>query len=96
MYSLNIRNSKLESYNYKIFLVFSAITLGIFFPADFIKAQPLINPKFNEINKYSNNSFITEAVERTGPSVVTIETKKYVKKRTLSRNSKLYFEAHLF
>ena len=54
----------MESYKQKLFLLFSAITLGIFFPTDLIKAQPLINPRFNEINQYSNNSFITEAVER--------------------------------
>ena len=94
MYSLKVRNSKLESYNRKILLLFSTITLGIFFTTDFIKAQPLTTPRFSEINKYSNNSFITEAVERTGPSVVTIETKRYVKKRKLSRNSQLFLDPY--
>ena len=94
MNSRNIKNSKLEAYNHKKLLIFSAITMGILFPTDFIKAQPLINPKFNQINKYSNNSFITEAVERAGPSVVTIETKKYVKKRKLSRNSQLFLDPY--
>ena len=89
-----MRNSKLKRYNQKILLFFSAITMGFFFPTDSIKAQPLINPKFKEINIYSNNSFITEAVEKTGPSIVTIETKRYVKKRKLSRNSQQFLDPY--
>ena len=51
--------------------------MGILCPIDLI-SQPLISQKINEINKYSKESFITQAVGKTGPSVVTIETEKYV------------------
>jgi len=40
-----------------------------------------LEAKLNEINNYSSKSFITKAVERTGSSVVTIDTQRYVKKR---------------
>ena len=56
-----------------------AITMGILSSPNLI-SQPLINANLNEINNYSKKSFITKAVEKTGSSVVTIETQKYVKK----------------
>ena len=58
--------------------------MGITYPAKVI-SQPLIKPKINEVNLYSNKSFITKAVERTGAAVVTIDTQRYVKKRKFSK-----------
>ena len=95
MYPNKIRKSRLKNWNQKQFLLSTVITLGILSPANLI-SQPLINPKFNEINKNTNKSFITRAVEKTGPSVVTIETQRYVKKNKLPSNSRIlldpYFE----
>ncbi len=69
--------------------------MGITFPAKLI-SQPFSKPKINEVNLYSNKSFITKAVERTGAAVVTIDTQRYIKKRKFPRNSQLlldpYFE----
>ena len=89
----NIRKLELKSYKQKKLLLSSAITIGIFLPSCVIP-QPLINPKFNEINNYRNNSFITNAVEKTGPSVVTIETQRYVKNRKFSRNSQIFLDPY--
>ena len=90
-----IKNLKLRIYNHKKLLISSALTVGIICPSNVI-SQPLFNPRFNEINKYSNKSFITKAVENTGPSVVTIETQRYFKKRKFQRTPQLlldpYFE----
>ena len=95
MYPNKIRKSRLKNWNQKQFLLSTVITLGILSPANLI-SQPLINPKFNEINKNTNKSFITRAVEKAGPSVVTIETQRYVKKNKLPNNSRIlldpYFE----
>ena len=55
-------------------------------------SQQLLNPKFNESNKYSNKSFITKAVEKTGPSVVTIETQRIVKKRKFPKDSQIFLD----
>ena len=82
MNSKNIKKSKLKNLNQKQFLLSTAITIGILSPANVI-SQSLINPKLNGINK----SFITKAVEKTGSSVVTIETQRYVKKRQFPSNS---------
>ncbi len=85
----------MKKLNPKQLLIFSAITLGIICTQELI-SQPLTKPKFNQENIFSKKSFVTEAVERTGSSVVTIETQKYIKKRQLPRNSQLnldpYFE----
>jgi len=94
MNSNNIRNSNSKSYKHKILLISSAITMGILSPTNIIKTKPLINQKFNDTYRYSNRSFVTEAVERTGPSVVTIETQKYVGKRKLSRDSQLFLDPY--
>ncbi len=93
MYLKNIRESKLKIYKQKKLLLSSAITLGILSSINVI-AQPLTNQKFNAINKYSTNSFITKAVEKTGSSVVTIDTQRYVKKRTFPRSSQLFIDPY--
>ncbi len=69
------------------------MTIGIVFPIN-ILSQPLISPKFNEINKYSNKSFITKAVEKTGSSVVTIETQRIIKKRRSQRGSQIFLDPY--
>ena len=93
MYFKNTRKSKLKRYNYKLLLLFSAITISVICPSEIIP-QPLIKPKSNEFNIYSNKSFITKAVEKTGSSVVTIDTQRYVKKRKFPSNSQLFLDPY--
>ena len=93
MYLNNIRKSELKSYKQNKLLLSSAIAIGILLPTD-ATSQPLINPKFNEINNNRSKSFITKAVEKTGPTVVTIETQRYVKNRKFSRNSQLFLDPY--
>ena len=88
-----LQKSKLKRYIQKILLVTSLITVGIRYPAKVI-SQPLSKPKINEVNLYSNRSFITKAVERTGAAVVTIDTQRYVKKRNFPRNSQLFLDPY--
>jgi len=67
--------------------------VGIKYPAKVI-SQQLSKPKINEAYLYSNKSFITKAVERTGAAVVTIDTQRYVKKRKFPRNSQLFLDPY--
>ena len=83
----------MKIYNQKNLLLSSVITLGIIIPSNAI-SQPLSRPKFNEVNINSKTSFITKAVEKTGPSVVTIDTQKYVKQRKFPRNSQLFLDPY--
>ena len=93
MYSKNVRKSKLKSYKHKKILLSSAIMTITLFPSSLI-SQQLINPKFNETNKYSKQSFVTKAVEKTGPSVVTIETQRFVKKRKFPRDAQIFLDPY--
>ena len=93
MYSKNIKKSKLKRHNQKQLIALSSILLGILFPSDLI-SQPLTKTKFNELNIYSKKSFITNAVEKTGSSVVTIDTQKFIKKSKISRNSQIFLDPY--
>ena len=93
MYSKHIRKLQLKSHNHKHLLISSAITMFFLWPSNVI-SQPLNQTKFSEVNSYSNKSFITKAVERTGSSVVTIDTQRYVKRRKIPRNSQLFLDPY--
>jgi len=85
--------SKFKICNPKQILIFSAIAMGFLYPPNTI-SQPLTKLKFNEVNIFSNKSFVTKAVERTGPSVVTIDTQRYIRKRKFSSNSPLFLDPY--
>ncbi len=93
IYSKSIRKSKLTHFNHKKILLSSVIAMGIICPTNVI-SQPVIKQKLNEVDIYSNKSFITKAVERTGASVVTIDTQRYVQKRKFPRNSPLFIDPY--
>ena len=67
--------------------------MSIVFPTNVI-SQSFTKPKINDVNIFSKKSFITEAVEKTGSSVVTIDTQKFVKKRKFPRNSQLFIDPY--
>ena len=93
MYSKIRRKSKLKSYHHKLLLISSAIAMGFIYPSNLI-SQPLVNTKYNSLNTYSNESFITKAIEKTGSSVVTIDTQRYVKKSKFPRNSQQFLDPY--
>jgi S1-C subfamily serine protease len=84
---------KLKRYIRKLLLIASVMMVSMTCPTKVI-SQPLTKPKINGFNIYSKKSFITEAVERTGASVVTIDTQRYVKKRKFPRNSQLFLDPY--
>ena len=92
---MKLKNKKFKINIHKQLLFSSVITIGILCPSKVV-SEPLIYTSFNKINTVSNKSFISEAIEKTGSSVVTIDTQRYVKKRKFPRNSQLlldpYFE----
>ena len=88
-----IRKLKLKRYIQKLLVLASFIPVSISYPVKVI-SQPLSKPKINAFDIYSNKSFITKAVEKTGSSVVTIETQKYVKKRKFQRDSQLFLDPY--
>ena len=93
VHSKFVRKSKLNIYNQKQLLIFSAITAGIIFTPNLL-SQPLTKPIIEEANLFSKKSFITKAVEKIGPSVVTIETQRYIKKSKFPNNSQLFLDPY--
>ena len=83
----------MKIYKHNQLLLSSVITLGIVCPSNVISEQ-LSKPKLNENNIYAKKSFITKAVERTGSSVVTIDTQRYIKKRQFPSNSQLFLDPY--
>ena len=93
MYSRIIRKSKLRTFIYKQFLLSSTILIGFIIQPKLI-SEPLPKTTVKETNLYSKKSFITKAVEKIGPSVVTIETQRYVKKKKFKNNSQLFLDPY--
>ena len=83
----------MKRYIQKLLLLASLITVGITCHGKII-SQPLSKTKINEVNIYSNKSFITKAVEKTGAAVVTIDTQRYIKKRKSLSNSQLFLDPY--
>ena len=61
-----------------------------------VKCQPLLNQRFDKESTIRNGSFITNAIKKTGASVVTIDTQRLVKSKQFSKDSRIlidpYFE----
>jgi len=93
MNSKKIKKSKLKICIPKELLCTAIISLGVFSPSNVI-SEELFKPRFNLINSYSKESFVTKAVEKTGSSVVTIDTQRYVKKRKFPRNSQIFIDPY--
>ena len=83
----------MKKYIQKLLIITSLITVGTAYSAKVI-SQPSSKPKINGVDLYSNKSFITKAVERTGAAVVTIDTQRFVKKRKFPRNSQLFLDPY--
>ena len=93
MHSKKIKDQKLKIYNHRKLLFFLFISMGIVCPS-YLISEPLTNPRFNKVDTYSDKSFVTKAVEKTGSSVVTIDTQRYVKKSSSQRNSQLFLDPY--
>ena len=87
MFLRNIKRSK--SYVLKKLLIASALPLSISITSK-VFSQPALDSSILDNSQYSNKSFITKAVEKTGASVVTIDTQKYLKQRQFSLDSSIF------
>jgi len=93
MFLRTINKSKSTNNRYKKLLLASALILGIVSDTNVIP-ESLFNANFNENSKYSNKSFITKAIEKTGASVVTIDSQRYVKQRRFSKDSRIFIDPY--
>jgi len=80
-------------YRSKKLLLISALTFAISNTSNVI-SQPILNADLFENSRYSNKSFITKAVEKTGASVVTIDTQRYVQQRKTLKDSRIFIDPY--
>jgi S1-C subfamily serine protease len=88
-----IIQTKFLKFSFKKFFILFYISLGLINKSNVI-SQPIINQNLNEESKISNISFITKAVKKTGASVVTIDTQRFVKNKQFSRDSRIFLDPY--
>ena len=88
-----IIQTKFLKFSFKKFFILSYISLGLINKSNVI-SQPIINQNLDEESKISNISFITKAVKKTGASVVTIDTQRFVKNKQFSRDSRIFLDPY--
>ena len=93
MFSKTIIKGKFIKFSFKKLFFLSCLTLGLINKSNVI-SQPIVNQNLNEESKISNISFITKAVKKTGASVVTIDTQRFVENRQFSRDSRIFLDPY--
>ena len=93
MFSETITKGKFIKFSFKKLFFLSFLTLGLINKSNVI-SQPIVNQNLNEESKISNISFITKAVKKTGASVVTIDTQRFVENRQFSRDSRIFLDPY--
>ena len=93
MFLRAMKQSNPNRFTCKKLLLTSALTLSIFSQSNII-SQPSIDSNLNEEFRYSNKSFITEAIEKTGASVVTIDIERLVRKKPFSQDSRIFLDPY--
>ena len=84
---------KSKKFSYKILFLVSFLTLGLLNKTEVI-SQQIFNQNIGKESKISSISFITKAINKTGKSVVTIDTQKLVKNRLFSRDSRVFIDPY--
>ena len=93
MFSKTITKKIFIKNSFKKLFFLSCLTLGLINKSNVI-SQTLANQNLNEESKISNISFITKAVKKTGASVVTIDTQRFVENRQFSRDSRIFLDPY--
>ena len=93
MFLKAIIQTKFLKFSFKKLFLLSYLSLGLINKSNVI-SQPIINQNLDEESKISNISFITKAVKKTGASVVTIDTQRFVKNKQFSRDSRIFLDPY--
>ena len=93
MFLANSAHIKSKKFSFKRLLFFSFLTLFLTNNSNTI-SQPIKNQNVGKESIISNKSFITKAIQKTGSSVVTIDTQKLVKNKKFSRNSRIFLDPY--
>ena len=83
----------LNKYSFKKLFFLSYLILGLLNKSNGI-SQPIVNQNLDKESIISTKSFITQAVKKTGASVVTIDTQRFVKNKRFSRESRIFLDPY--
>ncbi len=84
---------KLLKFSFKKVVFLSYLIFGLINKSNVI-SRPIINKNLDEESKISDISFITKAVKKTGASVVTIDTQRFVKNKQFSKDSRIFLDPY--
>ena len=88
-----LTQSKTKKISFRKIFFLSYITFGLLIKPNVI-SQQIENQNFDEESKISTISFITKAIKKTGASVVTIDTQRFVKNKQFSRDSRIFIDPY--
>ena len=88
-----VKQTKQMRFSFKKLFFLSYLTLGLF-NKPYLISQPIISQNVEKESKITNTSFITKAIKKTGASVVTIETQRFVKNKNFSRDSRIFIDPY--
>ena len=92
MFFNNKKKLKANKYSFSKFLIASFFLFNILNNSELIP-RPFFNSN-NDDSEFSGISFITKAVEKAGASVVTIDTERYIKQRSSSKDSRIFIDPY--
>jgi len=93
MFFQKIKIFKINKQFLRKIIISSPIFLGVIGSQIFI-SKPIISTNLDENYRFSKKSFVTKAVEKTGASVVTIDSQRYVKRKKFSNNSRIFIDPY--
>ena len=93
MFLKAIKQIKSNNFSFKKLFFLTYLTIGLVNKPNVI-SQPIVNPNIEKESKISNISFITKAINKTGASVVTIDTQRFVKNKQFSRDSRIFIDPY--
>ena len=88
-----VRTKESVKFYLKKLLFLSYLTLGLINQPNIV-AKPIVNQTLDEKSKISKISFITKAIKKTGASVVTIDTQRFVKNKQFTRDSGIFIDPY--
>ena len=93
MFLKKLTHTKVKQISLKKLFFLSYIAIGLLNKQNII-SQPILNQNLESESKISNISFITKAIKKTGASVVTIDTQRFVKSKEFPRDSKIFIDPY--
>ena len=93
MFLKSIKQIKSNKFSFKKLFFLTYLTIGLVNKPNVI-SRPIVNQNIEKESEISNISFITKAINKTGASVVTIDTQRFVKNKKFSRDSRIFIDPY--